>query len=79
MKVVGILNLLKSWDVGLLLSVARDAHVQHRQNQVLEALLNQAPGFELNLFAKEPLRRHCYDVCGSVSQFRIEFMTVPPK
>lgn len=76
MKVVNILNLFKSWDVGLLLSVARDAH---RQNQVLEALLNQAPGFELNLFVKEPLKRHCYNVRGSVSQFRIEFMTVPQK
>lgn len=76
MKVVDILNLFKSWDVGLLLSVARDAH---RQNQVLEALLNQAPGFELNLFVKEPLKRHCYNVHGSVSQFRIEFMTVPQK
>lgn len=40
MKVVDILNLFKSWDVGLLLNVARDAHVQHRQNQVLKALLN---------------------------------------
>lgn len=77
MKVVDILNRFKSWDVGLLLSVARDAHVQHRQNQVLEALLNQAPGFEPNLFAKEPLKRHCYYVYGSVSQFRIEFMAVP--
>lgn len=76
MKVVDILNLFKSWDVGLLLSVARDAH---RQNQVLEALLNQAPGFEPNLFVKEPLKRHCYNVRGSVSQFRIEFMTVPQK
>lgn len=56
MKVVDILHLFKSWDVRPLLSVVRDAHVQRRQNQALEALLNQAPGFELNLFAKEPLK-----------------------
>lgn len=55
---------------------ARDACVQYRQNQVLEALLNQAPGFEPNLFTKEPLKRHYYYVYGSVSKFRIEFMTV---
>lgn len=41
------------------------------------SLLNQAPGFELNLFAKEPLKRHCYNVNESVSQFGIEFVTVP--
>lgn len=76
-KVADILNLLKPWDVGLLLSVARDVHAQHRQNQALEALLNQAPGFELNLFAKEPLKKHCYNVNESVSQFGIEFVTVP--
>lgn len=77
MKVVDILNHFKSWDVGILLCVARNARVQHRQNQVLEALLNQALGFEPNLFAKEPLKRHCYYVYGSVSHFRIKFMTVP--
>lgn len=66
-KVVDVLNFFKPWDVGLLLSVAKDVHVQHRQNQTLETLLNQAPGFQLNLFAKEPLKRHCYNVYGSLS------------
>lgn len=44
----------KSGYVIFLLSVAGAAHVQDMQNQALGALLNQADGFELNLFAKEP-------------------------